>query len=151
MSVIDEIIQDAMRKGYFDALPGAGKPLKLEDDSLVPETQRMANKLLRDNKLVPDWMAQGQELDAAREKLILILRRAEREYRGALNDALRAPNPVQTRQRVEARWQTMLATLREQVTQHNRQVLSYNLKVPKGVAHKRHFDFEAELNRLRSS
>ncbi len=75
MALIDEIIQDAMRKGQFDDLPGAGKPLKLEDDSMVPPEQRMAHKLLRDNGFVPDWMAQGQALDAEREALIRDLRR----------------------------------------------------------------------------
>lgn len=123
MALIDEILQDAMRNGHFNDLPGAGKPLKLDDDALVPETQRMAHKLLRDNDLVPDWMAQGKELDAERDRLIAALRRA------ASAEALDA--------------------LRARAAQHNKQVLSYNLKVPKGVVHKRHFDFEAELSKIR--
>src|SRR5215213_4239367 len=69
MALIDEQIQDALRKGQFADLPGKGKPLKLDDDSHVPEQMRMANKLLRDNDLVPEWMQQGKDLDAAREKL----------------------------------------------------------------------------------
>ncbi len=121
MALIDEIIQDAMRKGQFDDLPGAGKPLKLEDDSWVPPEQRMAYKLLRDNDLVPDWMAQGRALDVERDALIRDLRRA--------------------------RSQQQIAVLREQAARYNRQVLSYNLKVPNGVAHKRHFNFEAELGK----
>ncbi len=123
MALIDEIIQDAMRKGQFNDLPGAGEPLKLEDDSMVPPEQRMAHKMLRDNGYVPDWMAQGQALDAEREALIRDLRRA--------------------------RSQQQVVVLREQAAKHNRQVLSYNLKVPKGVTHKRHFDFEAELGKAR--
>ncbi len=149
MSVIDEIIRDAMHKGHFDALPGSGKPLKLEDDSMVPAAQRMAYKLLRDNQLVPDWMAQGQELDRAREKLTLAVRRADREYHGALNDAQRSTNPALTRKQVEDRWLVTVSGLREQGAQHNRQVLSYNLKVPKGVTHKRQLDIELELNKVR--
>ena len=74
--MIDEQIQDAMRKGQFADLPGAGKPLKLDDESHMPEHLRMAHKMLRDNDLVPDWMAQGQELDAARDKLIADIQRA---------------------------------------------------------------------------
>ncbi len=70
MAEIDEHIRDAMRNGHFENLPGAGKPLKLDDNAHVPETMRMANKLMRDNDLVPDWMAQGKELDAEREKLL---------------------------------------------------------------------------------
>ena len=59
-SVIDEQIKDAMRKGQFANLPGQGKPLKLDDDSNVPSHMRMANKVLRDNDLVPDWMSEGR-------------------------------------------------------------------------------------------
>ncbi len=127
MALIDEQIQDAMRKGQFANLPGAGKPLKLEDDSLVPETMRMANKLMRDNDLVPDWMMQGKEIDAARERLLReIQRTAQRGLGGAV-----------------------VETLRAEVKKYNSRVLSYNLKVPPGVAHKRHLDFEQELQKAR--
>lgn len=124
MALIDEQIQDAIRQGHFADLPGAGKPLKLDNDAHVPETMRMANKLMRDNDLVPDWMAQGKELDAEREKLSADLRRAA--LRGASVEALR-----------------------ETAKKHNSRVLSYNLKVPKGVVHKRHFDVDQELLKLR--
>ncbi len=146
MAQIDEQIRDAMRKGQFDNLPGAGKPLKLEDDAHTPEHLRMAHKLLKDNDLVPDWMAQGKEIDTAREHLIVEIRRAAREYQAALNDADRTGGD---RAAVEQRWMAAVESLREAVKKHNRQVLSYNLKVPQGVTHKRHFDFEAELSKYR--
>ncbi|MEP7291875.1 MAG: DUF1992 domain-containing protein [Chloroflexota bacterium] len=124
MAMIDEQIQDAMRKGHFADLPGAGKPLRLDNDAHVPEQMRMANKLMRDNDLVPEWMAQGKELDAEREKLSADLRRT-----------------VQRGASVEA--------LREAAKKHNSRILSYNLKVPQGVVHKRHFDLDQELQKLR--
>lgn len=124
MALIDEQIQDAMRKGHFADLPGQGKPLKLDDDAHTPEHLRMAHKLMRDNNIVPDWMAQGQELDAAREKLIEQVKRAAR---------LNAPAAVDA--------------AREAAKKLNSQILSYNLKVPQGVAHKPHFNFEAELKK----
>ena len=146
MPKIDEQIQDAMRKGQFDNLPGAGKPLKMDDDSQTPEHLRMAHKLLKDNDLVPDWMMQGKEIDATREHLIVEVRRASREYHGSLNDADRAGAD---RAPIEQRWHAAVESLREAAKKHNSQVLSYNLKVPQGVTHKRHFDFEAELSKYR--
>jgi hypothetical protein len=128
MASIDEHIQDALRKGHFENLPGTGKPLKLEDDAHVPETLRMANKLLRDNDLVPEWIAQGKELDAERENLLVEARRITQ--RGVTGGAT-------------------LDALRVAAKKHNSRVLSYNLKVPQGVAHKRHFDPEQELRKLR--
>ena len=147
MSLIDEQIQDAIRKGQFADLPGAGKPLKLDDDANTPEHLRMAFKLLRDNDLVPDWMAQGKELDVARERLILDIRRAAQQHQASLIDALRSASPEQARQQIEQHWQAAVESLREAAKKHNSRVLSYNLKVPQGVAHKRHFDFEAELTK----
>jgi hypothetical protein len=122
MALIDEQIQDAIRKGQFNNLPGSGKPLKLEDESHVPESLRMAHKILRDNNYVPDWIAQGKELDTARETLIADIQRAARENRRAA-----------------------LESLREKVKKHNSTVLSYNLKVPSGVAHKPNLDFNGEV------
>jgi hypothetical protein len=40
------------------------------------------------------------------------------------------------------------AALRERAKKLNSQILSYNLKVPRGVVHKRSFDFEAELKQV---
>ncbi len=124
MALIDEQIQDAMRKGHFDDLPGQGKPLKLDDDTHTPEPLRMAHKIMRDNNIAPDWMVQGKELDTAREKLIAAVQRAAR---------LNQPAAI--------------TSVRELAARFNSQVLSYNLKVPQGVAHKPHFDLEAELRR----
>jgi hypothetical protein len=42
-----------------------------------------------------------------------------------------------------------LESLREPVKKHNSAVLSYNLKVPQGVAHKKHLDFEGEVAKAR--
>jgi hypothetical protein len=51
--IVEERIQQSMRKGEFDSLPGAGKPLALEDFSNVPEDLRMAYKILKNADCVP--------------------------------------------------------------------------------------------------
>jgi hypothetical protein len=40
-------IAEAAERGELDDLPGAGRPLELDDDTLVPEELRMANRILR--------------------------------------------------------------------------------------------------------
>ena len=40
-------IEDAVAQGEFDNLPGAGRPLELDDDPLVPEEMRMAHRILK--------------------------------------------------------------------------------------------------------
>ena len=58
-------ILEAMERGEFDRLPGAGKPLRLEDDSLVPGDLRIAYKVLKNAGYLPP------ELDLRKEILTL--------------------------------------------------------------------------------
>lgn len=46
-------ISEAMGRGEFDNLPGAGKPLALGDDALVPEELRAGYRLLKNAGYVP--------------------------------------------------------------------------------------------------
>jgi hypothetical protein len=55
-------IEEAMRDGAFDDLPGMGRPLALDDDALVPENVRAAYRVLRNAGFVPP------ELELRRER-----------------------------------------------------------------------------------
>ncbi|MFS0726601.1 DnaJ family domain-containing protein [Paenibacillus sp. 1P07SE] len=55
-AIVEEKIQEAMRKGDFDRLPGAGKPLKLDDDAAVPQELRASYKLLKNAGVLPEEM-----------------------------------------------------------------------------------------------
>lgn len=148
MDLMDEIFRDAQRKGEFSNLPGEGKPLRLEDDAHTPSHLRVAHKMLKDNDLVPEWIEQGHGLDRTREKIVEALKRAAQTYKGSLNDAVRSSEPEQNRQRAERGWNAALTGLRERAAQHNREVLTYNLKVPRGVAHKPTLNLDLEVSRL---
>lgn len=54
-------IEEAIARGLLDNLPGAGQPLRLDDDRLVPEAVRAAYRILRNAGLVPP------EVEARRE------------------------------------------------------------------------------------
>lgn len=51
--IVEQKIADAIAAGDFDDLPGAGKPLDLDDDALVPEDLRVAYRILRNAGYVP--------------------------------------------------------------------------------------------------
>jgi len=59
--IAERCINEAIREGAFDDLPGAGQPLKLEDDSRIPEDLRIAHKILKNAGYVP------QEVDLRKE------------------------------------------------------------------------------------
>ena len=51
--IAEQKIAEAIANGDFDDLPGAGKPLELDDDSLVPEELRLAYRILKNAGFVP--------------------------------------------------------------------------------------------------
>jgi hypothetical protein len=84
-------IREAMERGEFDDLPGAGRPLELEDLSRVPADMRLAYKVLRNAGVVPpevelrrEIYSLGRLIDAAdddeREEVRRRLRLCELRY-----------------------------------------------------------------------
>ena len=64
-------IEDAMREGKFDYLPGAGKPLDLEPMP-AEESARLtwwALRILRNNDVTPDEVRWRKALDSLKETL----------------------------------------------------------------------------------
>jgi hypothetical protein len=49
----EQKIQEAIERGELDDLPGAGRPLDLDDDPLVPEELRVAYRVLKNAGFVP--------------------------------------------------------------------------------------------------
>ncbi|MFN2644811.1 MAG: DUF1992 domain-containing protein [Burkholderiales bacterium] len=90
-------IEEAIERGEFDDLPGAGRPLDLDDDPLIPEDMRIAYRVLKDAGYVPtevqtlnqiaelEHFIARQDLDAdaaarAVRKLALLKTRVETAY-----------------------------------------------------------------------
>ena len=57
-------IEEAMREGAFDDLPGAGRPLDLDDDRFVPEELRAAYRILKNAGFVPPEVAARRDAAA---------------------------------------------------------------------------------------
>jgi hypothetical protein len=137
MSAWESKIEESIRKALEEAnkLPGAGKPLKLEDDPNVPDDMRAAYRMMKDNNIQPEWMLLGRELDEQRDDLLSTLRRVVRAYQGEMGDARRAADDDRSF-RAEA------------VQTYNKRIVTYNLKVPSGVAHRPYLDLQREIQKL---
>ncbi len=118
----DELIRRAIGDGAN--LPNAGKRLDL-DDPYTPDDLKLAHKILKDNGFVPTWIAESRDLDALRDGLLR-----------QLTAALRA--------------NTVSQTLNAEISAFNKRVLSFNLKAPQGISHKRIIDPERERRRLKN-
>ncbi|MBN1627558.1 MAG: DUF1992 domain-containing protein [Deltaproteobacteria bacterium] len=60
--LIERKIKEAQERGEFDNLPGKGKPLKLEDDSGVPEDLRVTYKILKNADCLPPELELKKEI-----------------------------------------------------------------------------------------
>lgn len=117
---IDKIIRQAREEGAFDNLPGKGKPMQWEDESMVPEDQRAAHRLLRGSGHAPDFIALGRELDAQ----YAALRAALEQARRARGDGRLSP----------AGWQAAQDEFQAAVRALNRRVIGYNMRAPAQLA-----------------
>ncbi|MDX2140267.1 MAG: DnaJ family domain-containing protein [Chloroflexota bacterium] len=147
---IDEAIREAMRKGEFDALPGAGKPLKLDDDSNVPAELRLAHRILKQNDFMPEWIALGKEIETLHTGALNALHEELRAYHGRLGDAERSEMPQVLVAEAEALWRRAQVVFREAIADLNKKLLTYNLKLPPGVARRALLNAERELERVRA-
>lgn len=67
--IAEERIREAMARGEFANLPGAGKPLHLEDDAMVPEDLRVAYKILKNAGCIPPELELRKEILTLRDLL----------------------------------------------------------------------------------
>jgi len=51
--IAEQRIAEAIARGELDDLPGAGEPLDLSDDALIPEELRLAYRILKNAGYVP--------------------------------------------------------------------------------------------------
>jgi hypothetical protein len=95
--LVEQRLEEAVSRGALANLPGEGRPLELDDDSLIPEDLRAAYRILKNAGFVPpevealteisqleDLVSGGCEDAAARakavRKLALLRTRIEARY-----------------------------------------------------------------------
>ncbi len=83
MSIIDKIaerhIQQAQERGGFDDLPGQGKPLELDDDSMIPEHLRAGYRLLKNSGYLPPELQINKEIKEVEALLLQVQDDVERD------------------------------------------------------------------------
>lgn len=87
MSIFDILaeqrIADAIRRGEFDNLPGAGRPLDLSEDPFVPAERRMVNRILKNAGVTPPEIG-------LRKQIVMIRQALSNKREGPERDALRS-------------------------------------------------------------
>lgn len=132
--IADRRIQDAINAGEFDNLPGAGKPMTVEDNPFVPKDMRAAYKVLANSGYAPDWMVLAQQIDSAIEQLRTSADRHFSYLRERLAEISTDPYAVKHLRREVARLkgehQKAAARHSRAIEEINRNILTFNNTVP---------------------
>jgi DnaJ homolog subfamily C member 28 len=127
-SVMEELIEEAMRNGSFDNLPGRGKPLNLSTNPYSPETE-LAFQLLKNNRYTLPWIAERNalldQIDGFRRQIGDTGRFYQTEYRVARSELIRQSLIMGWREQLVA-WQAKIDLL-------NKRIADLNLKQPEAL------------------
>jgi hypothetical protein len=69
LRIAERKIAEAMADGLFEDLPGRGKPLRLENDSFIPEDLRMAYRCLKNAGCLPPEIELRNEIISLRQMI----------------------------------------------------------------------------------
>jgi hypothetical protein len=61
--IAERKIQEAMEEGAFDHLEGTGQPFTEEINPYEDPSERLANRILKNAGITPDWITEGREID----------------------------------------------------------------------------------------
>jgi DnaJ family protein C protein 28 len=135
-ALVEQRIQAAMANGEFDNLPGAGKPLPLNENPYLEPGQAWAFDLLKRNGFAPEWIERGKairrELEQARRRLCAAWE-------------MRQGNPAR-----EPHWQAAVGRFEETLHKLNRKIDVFNLIVPALSAQRERLQLARELQRVKT-
>ena len=69
INFVENLIQEAIARGEFDNLEGAGKPLNLDEYFSLPEDVRAGFTLLKNSGVIPQEVSLLKEIAVLKEKL----------------------------------------------------------------------------------
>jgi len=150
-ALVEEQIQEAMRKGLFDDLPGAGKPVHLPRNPYLAPEMEVAFKLLQDHGFAPEWIEVDKDVRNRIAKWRACLVREWESYSRAVAMCEQKPEPwcsIRRRQAEDA-WQKRWSALQRELAQLNRDIDILNLKIPLAWLHRPRLDAQRELDKAR--
>lgn len=136
--IVDRQIREAMERGDFDNLRGAGKPLNLHRDPGVPEEWELAFNLLKNAGYAPDWIETRKEVDASKEKLFAPFKRY-------------LANPPKSDAERMYQQSKLVDQFRKQAAELNKLIDTYNLKAPAPQVHLRRIRIDHEVEQFLKS
>lgn len=131
---IRRAIDEAAEQGFFENLPGSGKPLDLsdEDNPFIPDDMRLAYRILRNAGYSLPWIELRKEIEAQTVRLERAVAAYPEVLRATLGNIQHLPayRRAQRLARVKTQHQEAVARHANTIDELNRKIDDFNLSVP---------------------
>jgi hypothetical protein len=141
--LIERKLQEAREAGVFDRLSRNGE-LDLDDDAHVPEEDRMAMRLLKNNNMAPAWI---EEDKGVREKLFAARESVTRAYARRLTMLANAETAGE-RMAIEDEWKLARDRFARSVDEINKDIFNFNLRAPSLAVQRMPLRLSEEMDKL---
>lgn len=141
--LIEELIEDGRQRGLFEALPGAGKPLDLEQN-IYEGSAALANQLMKNNDIRPAWLSYRMDVTQRIEEFRTDIRVTWDRYRAAFEQSAGDSH----RPALSIGWDDACRRWQTTIEQLNKAIDSYNLKRPRGQLELLKLRLNDELKRV---
>ena len=152
-SAIEKQIRQAIERGEFDHLAGAGKPLDLSENPFTPAESRMAYKILQDAGMAPDWIEQDKEIRRELHALdIWIKQQAQWQRKKRVRmKTLALEKMISEREHLAQVHEQTIADYRRRAAALNQMIDTFNLKSPSAAFHRERIRIEEEVRRFQDA
>ncbi len=150
---IEKQIREAIDRGEFEHLAGAGKPLDLSENPFTLAEWRLAYKILQDAGLAPDWIEQDKGIRRELSALTAWFEqqaRWQRKRRARMKSLALEKMIVEREYLARVREQT-IAEYRERAAALNKVIDTFNLKAPIADLHRERIRVEEEIKRFQDA
>ena len=136
-SGVDKTLREAMERGEFDNLKGAGKPIEFDENPFTPPDWQLAYKMLKDAGYAPDWIELDKDIRKMVTELDVMLARHTRWERA---EHARIQKLAPEKQQAEFDYlrgarARLIAQYRERAGEVNKTIDLFNLKAPSAQVH----------------
>ena len=142
---VERQIREAIERGDFDNLPGAGQPLDLTEPPFVPADLRLVFRMLKRAGFAPEWIELDKELRDEIPRCELLLSRhkewlgqavAQLPQAGAREQSPPAQRVARAVTRLRAAHQRFLAEHEARLADLNRKIERFNWLAPTPRLHR---------------
>jgi|GEM_PF-604192 DnaJ family protein C protein 28 len=143
-ALVDEQIAEAFRRGLFDNLPGAGKPLVIDDNPFAGD-KRLAYHLLKTHNFAPPEIELDKEIRAELEEAEALAAQVRQRVDRAI---ARSAQLSSGEKRALKNWvERMVSEYRALLTGVNSKILTLNITAP-SLMHRKTVQVERRVEEL---